>query len=173
MGGVGPLEVVLGSLLNIGDPRGGAGNAGHRETGRESPDPLIALAVAEGPVQVGFGESEGENTLRQGIIWEGGRAKRDNPFMLVMNSDQQYARLVSAIADRVNETFQGPYRASGSEIAKPQQTTSFLVLNVPPQYEYNLPRFLRVVRMIPLRERSISVIRALRRSCPPRRGVRQ
>src|SRR5204862_2726327 len=59
------------------------------------------LATAEGPVQVGFGESDGESTLRQAIIWEGGRAKRDNPFMLVMNSDQQYARLVSAIADRV------------------------------------------------------------------------
>jgi flagellar basal body P-ring protein FlgI len=111
-----------------------------------------ALAVAEGPVQVGFNDSDGESKLRQGVIWDGGRAKRDNPFMLVMNSDQQYARLVSAIADRINETFQGPYRASGSEIARTQQTTSFLVLNVPPQYKYNLPRFLRVVRMIPLRE---------------------
>jgi hypothetical protein len=74
------------------------------------------------------------------------------PFYLVLNGDQQYARLTSGIADRINETFQGSYPdASGNGLAVAHDK-AVVYLNVPEQYRHNQPRFLRVVRLMPLRE---------------------
>jgi hypothetical protein len=67
-----------------------------------------------------------------------------------MNPDQQYARVAAQVADRVNELFQvGLHGAPGTTIAEAKNHLS-VMLCVPPQYRLNTPRFLRVVRLIPL-----------------------
>jgi hypothetical protein len=109
------------------------------------------IAEAQGAVLVGLGGTD-EDTLRQGRIWAGGRARKDMPLTLVMNSDQQFARMTALIADRVNESFQAsPHAGSGSAIAYAQDNLA-VYIRVPAQYKHNLPRYLRVVRLIPLEE---------------------
>jgi hypothetical protein len=108
-------------------------------------------AKAEGPLLVGFGDGDEQAKLRQGRIWGGGHSKIDRPFYLIFNNDQQRAPVVQHAADRINETFHGPYRGSLTDIAT-AKTNAYLLLRIPQQYKYNLPRYLRVVRLIPLRE---------------------
>lgn len=110
------------------------------------------LVRAKGSLVVGFGDGDEEAKLRRGRIWGGGRCEIDRPFFLVLNEDQQFARVAMRVAERINDTFQGNYpRAPGMETAVPK-TKSVVTLGVPSQYKHNLPRYLRVVRMIPLQE---------------------
>jgi flagellar basal body P-ring protein FlgI len=114
------------------------------------------LAKAEGTLLVGFGSGDEAARVKQGRIWGGARVRTDRPFYLVLNQDQQYARVASNVADRINETFQGrSYGGPTTELAAAKTNTG-VYLNVPPQYKHNLPRFLRVVRMIPLRTEAAS-----------------
>jgi hypothetical protein len=106
-----------------------------------------SLVKAEGALLVGVGEGEAGD-LRHGRVWSGGRCKVDRPFYIIMNSDHQRAPVVQRIAQRINETFHGPARSALGELAV-AKTTSYLTLKVPEQYKLNLPRYLRVVRLIP------------------------
>jgi hypothetical protein len=106
------------------------------------------IVRTEGALMVAFGDGDEAARLRQGRLWGGGRCRIDRPFFLSLNSDQQFARLASAISDRVNETFHG---GVGTDMAL-AKTKQLVFLNVPAQYRHNLPRYLRVVRLIPLRE---------------------
>jgi flagellar basal body P-ring protein FlgI len=113
------------------------------------------LAKAEGAIQVGIGNGDDKARLREGFIWGGANVQLARAFMLIMNNDQQFARMTSLIADRINETFHGPFRGPlGSEMAVAKNNSQIL-LNVPEQYKHNLPRYLRVIRMIPLREDAV------------------
>ncbi|HXG09955.1 MAG TPA: flagellar basal body P-ring protein FlgI [Gemmataceae bacterium] len=123
-------------------------------TSRGADRPLLGhpLVVAEGRLLVGLGDGDEEARLRRGRIWGGGRCRINRPFELVLNSDKQYASLAAAVADRINHTFHGSFpRSPGDELAVAKNNTHVL-LGVPPQYRLNLPRYLRVVRLIPLRE---------------------
>ena len=83
-------------------------------------------------------------------IWGGGRSLIDRPFYLVLNSNQQFARLAQTVADRVNETFHGSTQSGLGDLAV-AKTKAVVYLRVPPQYQLNQQRYLRVVRLIPLR----------------------
>jgi hypothetical protein len=109
------------------------------------------VGKAEGNVIVGLGEGDEPSRLRQGHIWGGGRCLKDRPFFLVLNDDQQYARVVTAVADGINGTFQGAGRGPRTELAV-AKTKAVVNLTVPAQYRLNQPRYLRVVRLIPLWE---------------------
>lgn len=120
----------------------------------QGPDTALAghpLVKAKGPVVVGGGGDDAAG-LRVGHVWQGGRCAKDMPFLLVLNPDQQFARMASAVADRINDRFHGEFRGGpGGEVASAQSKV-VVTLNVPEQYKHNLPRFLRVVRLVPLRE---------------------
>ncbi|MBY0523573.1 MAG: flagellar basal body P-ring protein FlgI [Gemmataceae bacterium] len=104
------------------------------------------LGKAQGPLLVGFGDGDEAATQKRGRIWGGGRCEIDRPFYLLLNADQQYARVAMRIGERLNETFQGPYRGTPLADAK---TKNIVYLRPPQQYKHNLPRFLRVVRLVP------------------------
>jgi hypothetical protein len=106
------------------------------------------LARAEGPLLVGFGEGDESARLKHGRIWGGARSEIDRAFQLLFNDGHQRAPIVQKAADRINETFHGADRGILSNVAV-AKTKSYLVLNVPAQYKLNLPRYLRVVRLIP------------------------
>jgi hypothetical protein len=128
-----------------------ARNLSERAAGSESAFKGHPLVRAEGMVLVGFGDGDESAKVKQGRIWSGGRVRTDRPFYLVLNEDQQYARVAGAVADRLNETFQGRYLGGPSgEMASAKNNTG-VFLTVPQQYKHNMPRFLRVVRMIPMR----------------------
>jgi hypothetical protein len=121
--------------------------------------PLLghALVKAEGPLLVGFGDGDDAAKLRQGRIWGGGRCALGRPLYLVLNDEHKFARVASVVADRVSERFHGGAVIPGVPtdqvaVARMSGNRAVVILNVPPQYRLNLPRYLRVVRLIPLRE---------------------
>jgi hypothetical protein len=123
-------------------------------TGLDHPIKGSTMAKASGPLLVGFGDGDEAARVRRGRIWGGGRCNADAPFLLMLNSDQQFGRVAAVIADRINDTFFGAFHGAGpdgSAVAKASNNIA-IALRVPPQYKLNLPRFLRVVRLIPLRE---------------------
>ncbi len=109
------------------------------------------LATAKGAVLVGFGAGDEASKVRQGRIWGGGRCRLERPFYLVLNSDQQFARIAQTVAERINDTFHGSFPGAANKLATAHDN-KVVYLNVPPHYRHNLPRYLRVVRLIPLRE---------------------
>jgi hypothetical protein len=109
------------------------------------------IVEAQGAVLVGLGDGTDE-ALRRGHIWLGGRSRIDEPLTLVMNPDQQYARLTALITDRINDTFQAGVAATRETAIAYTADNMVVYLRVPPQYKLNLPRYLRVVRLLPLQE---------------------
>jgi hypothetical protein len=108
------------------------------------------LMWAEGKILVGLGAGEDGHGLKAGRIWAGGTCRIDHPFSLLLNPDQQYGRVAYNIAIRVNETFQGSFRAAPDEKVALARDNLAVGLRVPSAYRFNLPRYLRVVRFIPL-----------------------
>src|SRR5438132_2486362 len=107
------------------------------------------VAKAEGPLVVGFGDGDEAAKLRQARIWGGGHCQIDRPIYLVLNSQEQRVRMAKTVADRINETLNGPFHGQMVDLAE-AKTKELVYIAVPPQYRLNLPRYLRVVRLIPL-----------------------
>lgn len=108
------------------------------------------FARGEGPLLVGFNSGDDDIKQRSGRIWSGGKVMTDLPFTLMLNPDQQSARIASQVADRINELF--PSGAPGMPGLAKAQNTQAVLLQVPPQYKLNMPRYLRVVRLVPMGE---------------------
>ena len=126
---------------------------------------------AEGQLLVGLGDGNESIRLKQGCIWGGGRCRCDRPFLLVFNHDKQYARMAQQVAERINQTFRTSFDGlPGGEIAvahafghsprngengggqgESPSSVIYIDIKVPPQYRLNMPRFLRVVGLIPRR----------------------
>lgn len=109
------------------------------------------VAKASGPLVVGFSDGDEKARLRQARIWGGGRCQIDRPFYLYLNSNEQRVRVAKIVADHINETMHGSGRSPMDALAE-AKTKEVIYLGVPPQYRLNLPRYLRVVRLIPLWE---------------------
>jgi hypothetical protein len=110
------------------------------------------IVEAEGMILAGLGDTEGEEAARDkhGRIWGGGRCLAPQPFSLILNPGQQYARVAALIAERINETFQTGFNGEAYSAVAVASDNQGVRLRVPPQYRLNTPRFLRVVRLIPL-----------------------
>jgi len=147
-----PLESLRGAILlpcelseyaDRAELTGGARPAGTLK-GR-------TLLRAEGPVIVGLSQVGDRNRDRRGRIWEGGRSLIERNFGLLLNRENKDARTAKLVADRINERFYGFYRGAMRGMAEAKNDT-LVTLRVPYNYRNNWPRFLRVVRQIPLRE---------------------
>ncbi|MCS7168406.1 MAG: flagellar basal body P-ring protein FlgI [Gemmatales bacterium] len=111
-----------------------------------------ALAVARGPILVGLDGGDEPSSLRQGRIWNGGRSLIDRDFVLLLRREHQDARLAKLVADRINERFYGAVPGGGMKGMATAKNNVQIVLKVPLQYRLNWPRYLRVVRQIPLHQ---------------------
>jgi len=139
------------------------------------------LAKARGPLLVGFGEGKEEVRLRRGRIWEGGISQIDSPFYLYLKNDQKFASVANAVANRINSAFpedakkqfmvrqakrllvldevaggiNEKFRGSngmGRGEAAHAVGKDIVYVNVPYEYRLNPERYLRIIRVIPLRE---------------------
>lgn len=108
------------------------------------------VAIAAGPLMVGFGSGDNADQLRTARIWGGARSRIERPFFLVIREELQSARVAMKLAERINETFQGTYQANGK--LADAKTKALVYLRVPEPYRQNIPRFMRVVRLIPYLE---------------------
>nr|BAL54478.1 flagellar P-ring protein precursor FlgI [uncultured Planctomycetota bacterium] len=121
--------------------------------GGEGPAGVVrghALAVGQGPLLAGLDGTDESSRWRQARIWNGGRSLVDRDFVLLLQKDHQDARIAKLVADRINERFYGPMRDGGMRGMAAAKNNVQIVLKVPPQYRLNWPRYLRVVRQIPL-----------------------
>lgn len=112
-------------------------------------------AIARGPILVGTGDGEESMRVKSGRIWAGATILSDNPLVLIMNQDKQQARFTSLIADRINATFQsGSLRGVLDSSIAHTGNAHHVAIRVPAQYKHNIPRYLRVVRAIPMNDSS-------------------
>jgi hypothetical protein len=114
------------------------------------------IAFAEGSLLVGFGSGDESDRMTRGRIWEGAVCRIDRPFHLLMNSNQQFARVAANVAGRINTTFQGAFPGGPDAEIASAKTNSFVLLGMPPQYKHNPQRYLRLVRMVPLEDAETS-----------------
>jgi hypothetical protein len=142
----------------------------------DHPGQGLARGKASGPLLVELGDSigqagdhndladvgnraaraqSGNGAARKARVYNGGHSLLERPFIVAMNRDNQQARVVAQVAERINETFHGPLgTGTNQELATPQRGERVsVVVAVPPQYKLNMARYLRVIRLIPLRER--------------------
>jgi hypothetical protein len=137
------------------------------------------LARAQGPVLVGLGGDE-DDSQRKGRLWEGGISFSDRPLVLALKNEQKYAKVANAVAEHINAVFQddpnrqqralehhrlllldemtnqinekhSPQAQGKGDMAKPV-SKDFIFIRVPWEYRLNPERYLRVVRLMPLRE---------------------
>lgn len=112
------------------------------------------LASAEGPVLITGGEATDASRSTHGRIWQGGKVLKDYPLALVMNRDSQRVAVTGLITDRVNALFQTGLPSAEENKAASASSPHVVALHVPATYRSNVPRFLRVVRCVPLVEGS-------------------
>ncbi len=133
------------------------------------------LVRAKGKLQVNTGGGR-EGSERVGNIWDGGVSLIDRPFYIALKSekDEKVARIAADVAARINFMFQddtkkreavlrnrhlfllddvtkninGEKRTDMARVANKEM----IHVRVPFAYRYNPERYLRVIRLMPLRE---------------------
>ncbi len=110
------------------------------------------LVKAEGALLAGVSEGDEVEKMRKARVWGGGVCAIDRQFHIVLNSNSQFTAVAANLANRINAAFQGTIvMTPGNELAV-AKSNSLVMLNVPASYKLNLPRYLRVVRMVALEE---------------------
>lgn len=110
------------------------------------------LALAQGPVLVNPNSASGDTvSATRGVVLGGGVALKSRPLGLVIRSSDKSVFLSKQIGDAVNRRFHTYSRGIKQGVATPK-TDDYIELEVHPRYKYNLPRYVRVVRNIPLHE---------------------
>jgi flagellar basal body P-ring protein FlgI len=105
---------------------------------------------AEGPVLVSAGldhASTNPAELRRGRILGGGIAHDDREFALITEGDRT-ARWTILVAARINERFPGRNR-EGKQLAE-AKNNNLIAVKIPSRYRQNIPRYLEVVRNMPV-----------------------
>jgi flagellar basal body P-ring protein FlgI len=113
------------------------------------------LARAEGPILTNLADGGDKSVHRRGRVWGGGRVLHERNFALLLTADHQDVRTAKAVADRVNERFFGALTGAGHGGLRGMaeaKNNSGVSLRIHEAYRHNWPRFLRVVRQLPLRE---------------------
>jgi hypothetical protein len=64
------------------------------------------LAHAKGQLVVGFGGSSDVNELKKARVWQGGTARINRPYSLVVRTDAKSARFANKVAERMTAMFQ-------------------------------------------------------------------
>jgi len=122
---------VLGNRVHYGDP----------------------LALVQGPVMIDPAANPKKDRILmcRGRILGGGVAMKTRPLGLVLKPDHQNVMISSRVANAVNKrfnTFQGGIK-TGVATAKTHQ---YIALLVHPRYKDNIPRYLQLIRALPISE---------------------
>jgi hypothetical protein len=137
------------------------------------------LARGKGPLLVGFRATEEPAELKRAHVWQGGVSLIPRPFYFVMKKDERSARIANAVADRINFMYQEDSQKMRVSEAQKQllllddvthrlnqkhetaagngkmawaHDKGVIDVCVPFGYRFNRERYLRVARLVPLRE---------------------
>lgn len=109
------------------------------------------LAIGEGPLLVDPGNPNDKAAVLRARVLGGGRVLHSRPLGLLINSDQKSAFLSKQIGDAINRRFHSYSKGVQQGVATPH-TDENIELQPHPRYKYNMPRYMRVVRSIPIKE---------------------
>ncbi len=119
------------------------GRQGDRETGRQGDRENETGGILSPCLPVSLSPCLGR-------VWGGGQCNIDRRFSLVLNDGKQFCLVAKEVADRINETLHGPADGPNGGAVATARNKAEIELDVPPRYRHNMPRYLRVVRLIPL-----------------------
>lgn len=111
------------------------------------------LARAQGPILVDPAAESSGNTISQtrGRVLGGGIAKKSRPLRLVLKPDHRSVRNSSQIGAMLNRRFFMYHQGIKQGVATPK-TDEYVQIEVHPRYKDNIPRYMQVLRAVPLRE---------------------
>lgn len=137
------------------------------------------LARGKGPLLVGLHSADEPADLRHADIWQGGVSVIDRPLFFEMKQDNRSPRIASAVADRLNFMFAEDNRkvrvfeahkkallqqdevlqqlnqqqtAVGRGLVAHARKEMVVDVAIPYTYRFNVQRYIRVARLMPLRE---------------------
>ncbi len=117
------------------------------------------FAKAEGPILVSTGEGDKETlagVLRRGRILGGGLSMTERDLTIFLRNDFRSFRNAKRIADRIGTRYFTYNEYGLREPLAEAKTDQKIVLNIPPRYKDNYPRYLQVIRNIAFRETNIA-----------------
>jgi len=111
------------------------------------------LALAQGPVMVDpAADAKRDRVLQcRGRVLGGGVALKSRPLGLVLKSAHQDVRTSSRVENALNKRFHTVRKGIKLGVAK-AKTDKYIELTVHPRYKDNIPRYVRVVRAVAMRE---------------------
>lgn len=111
------------------------------------------VAVAEGPLLVDPVASTAldAKTKVRAIVPGGGVALKSRSLGLVLQPEHRSVAVSKRVGDTINRRFHAVIRGSKRGVATPK-TDRFIELEIPPEYEHHLDRYVRVVRCLAVNE---------------------
>jgi len=128
-------------LKEMGYDAGGGIHSGHM------------LAKAEGAVLVDpeLGNEEDNSNKLRGLILSGARVTKARTFGLVIKNEEKSVYLSKQIGEMLNRRFHTYVHGTKRGVATPKND-AYVDLILHPRYKHNIPRYIRVIRAVPLRE---------------------
>ena len=117
------------------------------------------FARAKGHILISHGEGDsGElaGVLRRGRVPGGGLSRKDRDLVVSLRNRYRSVRMARRIADRIGTRFYAYNRHGIREPLASPKTDRTIVLKIHPKYKDNFPRFLRVIRLIAIREDNVA-----------------
>jgi hypothetical protein len=113
-------------------------------------------AEAEGKLIVGLSDGGESSSAKRGRLWGGGKCKAPRPLYLFMDEQRRQAANANLVAEKINDTFRSSLGgALGDKIAD-AKSGNVIILKIPPQYRLDLPHYMTVIGLIPLRTKETS-----------------
>ncbi|HEX3997892.1 MAG TPA: flagellar basal body P-ring protein FlgI [Pirellulales bacterium] len=109
------------------------------------------LAIGEGPILVDPAGPKDKAALLRGRVLGGGHVTHNRSLGLMIRSDEKSVYLSKQIGDAVNRRFHSYTHGVQEGVATPK-TDAYIELLPHPRYKYNMPRYMRVVRAIAIKE---------------------
>jgi hypothetical protein len=111
------------------------------------------VAVAEGPLLVDpvASTSLDKNTKVRAIVPGGGVSLKSRSLGLVLQPEHRSVAVSKRLGDTINRRFHAVIRGSKRGVATPK-TDRFIELEIPPEYEHHIDRYVKVVRCLAVSE---------------------
>lgn len=111
------------------------------------------MAKAEGAVLVDpvVAEQGDKSSLLRGRVLGGAKVNKARSLGLVLKREEKSVFLSKQIGDALNKRFHTYHHGSKRGVATPK-SDEYVELELHPRYKHNLPRYIRVIRAIPLAE---------------------
>lgn len=128
-------------LKEMGYDAGGGIHSGHM------------LAKAEGAVLVDpeLGAEDDKSNKLRGLILSGAKVTKARTFGLVIKNEEKSVYLSKQIGEMLNRRFHTYVHGTKRGVATPKND-AYVDLILHPRYKHNIPRYIRVIRAVPLRE---------------------